>query len=96
MKLDINKIVVAPILSEKSNLCREKLHKYVFKVHKDANKILVKEALEKLYNVKVEKINILNTKSKLVRFRYRPGVKSGYKKAIVTLKSGTFEFFEGV
>ncbi len=96
MNLDINEVVVKPVLTEKSNLARENLHKFVFHVHKHANKKMVKDALEEMYNVKVEKVNILNTKRKMIRFRYRPGMKSGYKKAYVTLKEGTFDFFEGV
>jgi large subunit ribosomal protein L23 len=96
MKLNLNNIVIKPILTEKSNLSREKLKKYVFKVHKKANKNMVKEALEGMYDVKVGKVNILNVKNKIVRFRYRPGIKQGYKKAYVTLTEGSFDFFEGI
>ncbi len=96
MKLEKDSIIIRPLLTEKSISARERLDKYVFQVHKKANKQMVKSALETLYDVKVDKINILNVKSKIVRFRYRPGVRSGYKKAYVTLKEGTFEFFEGI
>jgi large subunit ribosomal protein L23 len=94
--MDLNKVVFAPMLSEKTNLLREKLHKFVFKVHKKANKIEIKKALEKFYNVRVEKVNVMNTRGKSIRFRYKKGIKPGYKKAIVTLREGTFDFFEGV
>ncbi len=96
MKLDKDNVIVKPILTEKTNDAREKLGKYVFCVHKDANKKMIKYSLESIYGVKVSKVNIVNVKSKLVRFRYKPGVKSGYKKAYVTLKEGNFDFFEGV
>lgn len=96
MKLNHNQVIIQPVLTEKTNLHRERLNKFAFKVHKNANKIMIKKALESLYDVEVKKVNIINTKSKEIRFRYRPGRKSGYKKAIVTLKSGTFEIFEGV
>jgi large subunit ribosomal protein L23 len=96
MKLELNNVVIRPILTEKSNLYREKLNKYVFQVHKHANKKMIKEALEDMYDVVVDKVNIVNTKSKIVRFRYKPGMRSGYKKAYITLKEGSFNFFEGV
>lgn len=96
MNLDVNNVVIEPVLTEKTITMREELSKYVFKVHKHANKIQIKKALESLYDVSVKRVNILNTKSKSIRFRYRPGRKSGYKKAIVTLSQGRFDFFEGV
>jgi large subunit ribosomal protein L23 len=96
MKLNNNQIIIRPVLTEKTNLQRERLSKFAFKVHKNANKIMIKKALEELYDVEVKKINILNSKSKQMRFRYQSGRKAGYKKAIVTLTKGTFDIFEGV
>lgn len=93
--MDLNKIVIAPYLTEKTNIFREKLHKFAFKVHKKANKIEIRKALEKLYNVRVEKVNIINTRGKTIKFRYKSGRKPDFKKAIVTLREGTFDFFEG-
>lgn len=62
-------------------------NKYIFKVWKDANKIEIKKAVEEIYNVKVDKVNIMNIRGKKKRVRYREGMTSSWKKAIVTLKS---------
>ena len=61
-------------------------NKYLFKVDKRANKIEVKKAVEELYNVKVDGVNIMNIKGKKKRVRYREGITASWKKAIVTLK----------
>ena len=69
--------------------------KYVFKVRKDAGKIQAKKAIEKLYGVEVEKINIVNIPQKKRRFGRIVGKNSAVKKAIATLKKGNkIEFFE--
>lgn len=64
------------------------LNKYVFRVFDNANKPAVKKAVEKLHNVRVDKVNIINVPSKKVRLGKHEGVKGGYKKAIVTLREG--------
>ena len=76
-----------PMLSEKSTILSEQ-NKTVFKVHKKANKINIKRNIEKLFKVNVIKVNIINRKSKLKMRQGRKTYKSGYKKAIVTLKKG--------
>jgi large subunit ribosomal protein L23 len=85
-------IIITPIVSEKAlaNITREndQAGKYAFYVHPDVNRTQVKDALEKLFNVDVTKINILNVRGKektLGRFR---GTTAARKKAIVTLKPG--------
>lgn len=96
MNLAQNDIIIEPIISEKSTLLASQ-KKYVFKVHTHANKILVKEAIEKLFNVKVSQCNILNVKGKKRRDRKKRNTYTftpGWKKAIITLKEGTFDFFE--
>ena len=95
--MDLKDVIISPILTEKSNRLAT-IGKYTFKVHKKANKPLVKEAIEKLFNVKVDKVNIINVKGKPVSYRkglkiYR-GRRKSWKKAIVTLKEGKFDFFE--
>ena len=60
-------------------------NKYLFKVDKNANKIDVKRAVEELYKVKVTAVNIANVKGKKRRVRFREGMTSSWKKAIVTL-----------
>ncbi|MBI9046051.1 MAG: 50S ribosomal protein L23 [Anaerolineaceae bacterium] len=93
-------ILRRPIVTEKSNYHLNKLNQYVFEVSKDANKTLVKDAVEKLFDVKVEKVNILNVpakRSRRARSRRLMVRKSGYKKAIVTLaETDRIPFFEGV
>ena len=61
-------------------------NKYLFRVDKRANKIDVKKSVEDLYKVQVETVNIMNIKGKKRRVRFREGMTSSWKKAIVTLK----------
>jgi large subunit ribosomal protein L23 len=61
-------------------------NKYLFRVDKRANKIDVKKSVEELYKVQVETVNIMNVKGKKRRVRFREGMTSSWKKAIVTLK----------
>ncbi len=85
----INQIdsIRSPIITEKATILSEQ-NKTVFKVHKNANKQIIKKNIEKLFKVNVIKINIINQKSKLKMKQGRKSIKSGYKKAIVTLKKG--------
>lgn len=90
-------IILAPIITEKSMQgIRDK--KYTFKVAKDANKIQIKEAVEKLFKVEVVKINTINVRGQLRRMGRFEGYTPSWKKAIVTLseKSKPIEFFEGL
>jgi large subunit ribosomal protein L23 len=61
-------------------------NKYLFSVAKDSNKIDVKRAVEDIYKVKVDSVNMMNKKGKKRRVRYRQGQTSSWKKAIVTLE----------
>lgn len=83
----VNNVIVAPIISEDA-MAKTTIGKYVFKVNPKANKNQVAEAVEVLYGVDVTKVNIIKYKQKNHRFRMTKGKKSGYKKAIVTVKSG--------
>ena len=76
-----------PIITEKATILSEQ-NKNVFRVHSKANKKIIKKNIEKLFKVKVVKINIINRKSKLKMKQGRKSYKSGYKKAIITLKKG--------
>ena len=76
-----------PIITEKATTLSEQ-NKTVFKVHSGANKKAIKKNIEKLFKVNVVKINIINTKTKNKLKQGRLATKSGYKKAIVTLKKG--------
>ena len=79
--------IIRPIITEKATILSEQ-NKTVFKVHKRANKINIKKNIEKLFKVSVVKINIINQKTKLKMKQGKKSYKSGYKKAIVTLKKG--------
>ena len=76
-----------PIITEKATVLSEQ-NKTVFKVHKKANKKTIKKNIEKLFKVSVVKVNIINRKSKFKIKQGKKSYKSGYKKAIVTLKKG--------
>ena len=76
-----------PIITEKATILSEQ-NKTVFKVHAGANKNTIKKNIEKLFKVNVDKVNIVNTKTKKKLKQGRLSTKSGYKKAIITLKKG--------
>jgi large subunit ribosomal protein L23 len=81
------------IYTEKSNRVLA-LGKYVFKVSKNSNKKEISSVISKIYNVKVESVNIINQKPKSKRFKGFNGIKSGYKKAIITVEKGKSINFE--
>ena len=89
-------ILIEPVLSEKATALRDE-NKYVFKVNLVANKTQIKEAVRKLFNVKVADCTVMNVGGKNKRVRYRAGKTSNWKKAIVKLEPGeTIKVFEGV
>jgi large subunit ribosomal protein L23 len=89
-------VLIEPVLSEKANSMREE-GKYVFKVHRDANKIQIKEAVAKLFNVHPVSCNVMVVGGKPKRLRSRPGYTATWKKAIVRLQKGEkISLFEGV
>lgn len=92
-------VIRRPLVTEKSNYQSNKLRQYAFEVVEDATRTLVKDAIETLFDVKVVRVNILNTAAKRSRRRNRRLLvrESGFKKAIVTLAEGsTLDFLEGV
>jgi large subunit ribosomal protein L23 len=90
-------IILKPVLTEKGydGIASKK---YTFYVKKDANKTQIKLAIEKLFDVKVAKVNTISMKKKPTRTGVHFGYKSEWKKAIVTLTadSKTIEFFDGL
>ena len=76
-----------PIITEKATILSEQ-NKTVFQVHKNANKVSIKKNIEKIFKVTVIKVNIINTKPKIKIKQGKISTKSGYKKAIITLKKG--------
>ena len=86
-----------PLITEKSNLMKEELNQIAFEVDRRANKIEIKEAVKKLFNVNVIKVRTFTMLGKRKRVGRTEGRTSSWKKAIVTLKEGErIEFFEGV
>ena len=79
--------IISPNVTEKSTSLSE-FNKVVFKVHKGANKNTIKKNIEKIFKVNVIKINTINLKGTSKIVRNKKAYKSGYKKAIVTLKKG--------
>ncbi len=94
---DPRDIIIRPIISERSMDASEE-HKYTFKVAKDANKIEIKNAIEEIFDVNVEKVRTMNMRGKVKRQGRFEGKRADWKKAIVKLTpdSKTIEFFEGV
>ena len=89
-------ILIEPVLSEKATTLREQ-GKYTFKVAPDANKTQIKEAVARLFKVKVVDCTTMNVLGKMKRLRGKPGRTASYKKAIVRLAEGeTIAAFEGV
>ena len=79
--------IISPNITEKSTSLSE-YNKIVFKVHKNANKNSIKKSIEKIFKVNVVKINTINLKGEKKIVRNKKTFKSGYKKAIITLKKG--------
>jgi large subunit ribosomal protein L23 len=95
MSLHPNEVLLAPVVSEKS-YSRIEERKYTFKVHQDAHRTQIRQAVEQLFGVKVERVNVLKVQPKpKTRGRTR-GTRPGWKKAIVQLREGdTIEIFQG-
>ena len=79
--------IISPNITEKSTYLSE-FNKVVFKVHKGASKDSIKRSVEKLFKVNVIKVNTITLKGKTKFVRGKKTIKSGYKKAIITLKKG--------
>ena len=90
-------VILKPVISERS-MDMAPLKKYTFKVAVDANKTEIKQAIEEIFDVEVEKVNVMNMDGKLKRMGRTQGRRSAFKKAIVTLKpeSKEIEFFQSL
>ena len=82
-------IIKAPISTEKTENLKENNNTITFSVDVKANKTQIKQAVEKIYNVKVTKVNTLNVRPKKKRVGRYTGATSAYKKAIITLAEGS-------
>jgi large subunit ribosomal protein L23 len=95
VSLHPNEVLLAPVVSEKSYSLIEG-RKYSFRVHPEAHKTQVRQAVEELFNVHVQGVNIVQVRAKPKRRGLVRGKKPGWKKAIVQLRAGeSIEIFEG-
>jgi large subunit ribosomal protein L23 len=96
-----SEVLIRPILTEKSNLQQTKLGKYSFKVDKRANKLEIKKAIETFYGVTVTGVHTLvapaKNKNRFTKAGYIQGVKSSYKKALISIADGeTIDLHGGI
>jgi large subunit ribosomal protein L23 len=93
--MDARQVLIAPVVSEKSYALIEQ-NKYSFRIHEKAHKTQVRQAVEELFDVKVDGVNIVKVQSKPKRRGLSRGRRPGWKKAIVQLAPGDkIEIFEG-
>jgi large subunit ribosomal protein L23 len=93
---NIYEVLKSPILTEKSTTLKEKANKVVFEVDRRANKIEIKQAVEKIFKVKVIDVRTMLVLGKVKRYKNLMGKRSDWKKAVVTLKPGEkVPFLEG-
>jgi large subunit ribosomal protein L23 len=90
-----SQIILAPIVSEKS-YAGSTHGSYTFKVHPDSHKTQIRQAVEELFDVKVERVNVIKVQPKPKRRGMFRGTRPGWKKAVVQLRAGdTIEIFQG-
>ena len=95
--MEIHQIIKKILVTEKSTAARDKSNKYFFEVNRNANKVEISEAVEKLFKVKVADVCVMHVLGKKKRTGRTMGQKSSWKKAIVTLAAGSrIEIAEGV
>jgi large subunit ribosomal protein L23 len=95
MSLHPGEVLIAPVVSEKS-YGQIAQNRYTFKVHQDAHKTQVRQAVEELFDVKVLNVAIIKVQAKPKRRGQFRGIRPGWKKAVVQLKPGdSIEIFEG-
>ena len=95
--MDIYQVIKEPHITEKAGLMKEGANQICFKVHRKANKIEVKQAVETLFKKKVREVRTLNVRGKRRRMGRHAGKRPDWKKAIVTLAPGeSFDAFEGM
>ena len=93
--MDHSQVIIRPVVSEKSYALAT-VGKYTFRVHPDAHKTQIRQAVEELFEVKVQSVNVVKVQSKPKRRGFSQGRRPGWKKAIVQLKPGfEIEIFEG-
>ena len=98
MKKDPYKIILRPVITEKSTLLKEINREICFEVDSRANKIEIKQAAEQLFNVKIESVRVMKQRGKMRRVGRNQGRTRDWKKAYLKLKEGEkmIEYFEAV
>ena len=96
MNAELYQVILAPHVSEKSTRVAEKNSQIVFRVRRDASKPVIKQAVEKMFNVQVESVTVTNVKGKEKKFGKTPGRRQDWKKAYVRLKPGNDINFAGI
>ena len=91
----MSKILVGPVVSEKSTRAADMNRQFVFKVLRDASKPEIRKAVEKMFGVTVTQVQVANVKGKIKRFGQSMGRRSDWKKAYVTLAEGSDIDFSG-
>ncbi|MCB9728023.1 MAG: 50S ribosomal protein L23 [Deltaproteobacteria bacterium] len=90
-------ILKRPVVTEKSNRLREEYNQFVFEVAPAANKIEIRAAVEKLFNVPVTDVKTMMVRGRIKRFKRGYGKQPNWKKAIVTVEAGhSIDLFEGI
>jgi large subunit ribosomal protein L23 len=94
---NIHEVIVRPVITEKSTEQLDRNHAYTFVVDKSANKFEIAQAVETLFNVKVDSVRTMQYRGKERRVGRHVGRRAAWKKAVVKLREGdTIEIFEGV
>jgi len=95
--MDIYQVIKEPRITEKANIQKEDTNQVTFKVHKKANKVEIRQAVETFFKTKVLDVRTMNVRGKRRRMGKTVGKKSDWKKAVVRLAPGEkIEFFEGM
>ena len=90
-------IIKGPLITEKGTIQKEANNQLTFEVDRKANRVEIRHAVEKVFNVRVEKVRTMQIKGKVKRVGRTLGKRRDWKKAVVTLAKGeNIEFFEGV
>ena len=92
----LHEIIRKPLISEKANILKDELQVVTFEVARNANKIEIKQAVEKAFDVKVKSVNTIQFRGKIKRVGYNLGQRNNWKKAYVALEEGQNIDFYGV
>ena len=84
----LHQVVRRPVISEKSTIAADSMHQVIFEVLDDATKSEIKQAIEALFDVTVQRVRVVNVRGKIKRFGRTPGMRKNWKNAYVRLAEG--------